>query len=99
MKPAAPRTLTEKIIAAACQYYSCTEDQLKTRKYIEQKKILIYLLRENAMARYAFILDRFDLKDLSWCRAMVADIVCVKNIYPYISHDIKNILQIVDNLV
>lgn len=94
-----PMMLVEKIISAACTYYKITEVELKKRENTDQRKIVLYLLREKAMAKYSKIAKRFGYSDHAWTSRQIAEIESQKDIYAHISHDIKNIMDIVGTLM
>jgi chromosomal replication initiation ATPase DnaA len=100
MQPTRQNTeFSEKIIAAACRHYNCTETDLHKKDFIENKKIIFYLLREHACMKYIKIAKRFNYFDHAWTLRMIQEISHNQKIYEHISHDIKSIMQIVSTLV
>lgn len=97
--PILPRTIAELIIHAACQYYNITDQELKTRDRVNERKIVYYLMRTETQMNYAKITKRFGYKDPSWTMEVVSEISSIKDIYPHISRDIKKIMEIVNTLV
>lgn len=95
---AQPKQMFQKIIEASCTYYKLTEDELKLRENAEERKIIYYLLREEAFCKYSRIAKYFEKKDTKWIGDVVEEVSAQKNIYPHISLHIKNIMQIVSTL-
>jgi len=89
-----PLPLSQKIIDAACIYYQCNQQQLQTREYIEQRKIVCYLLRNEAMLKYKRIQIIFNQKNHSALYRQITDIEAQKNVIRSINTDIKNIKQL-----
>lgn len=97
--PTPPRTLLEIIIYAGCQYFNCTEEQLKSREMVEERKIMYYIIRTETMIGYLKIAKRFGYKHHSFTADSVAEIESTKDIYPQISRNIKKIMEIVTTLL
>lgn len=94
-----PKQLFQKILDAACMYYECVEkDLINNPEFIDQKKIVMYLLRENAMLKYKKIATIFGYSDHGWPSRIVSEIESQKDIYAHIRHDINNVLQILSTL-
>lgn len=96
---AKPRTLPEKIMDAACTYYSISREQLQTREFTEHRKIVCYMLREQAMMKFSAIACLYGYAGHSTAVTFVEEIRATKNIYIHIKNDIDNINKIVSSLV
>lgn len=95
---AIPLTLAQKIINAACTYYGCTFDELKSKTKTDERKIVVYLQRKEAMMKLARIQEVWDYKGHGWLFTIVEDIDSLRTKYKHISDDIKNIMEIVATL-
>lgn len=100
--PVISKPMIEAIIAAACQYYSCTEDELKMKSQIEdivyRRKICYFLIAENVIISKSRIAQRFGFTDPRWISRSIEEIEAQRDIFPQISRDIANILQLANKL-
>lgn len=98
------KPMLERIIAAACQYFNCAEEELfnkSTKADIAyRKKICWYVVKENVLISYGSLAQRSGLsyKSHGWIMEGIEEMRSQKHIYRQIADDIANIQKIADNL-
>lgn len=100
--PVISKPMVEAIIAAACQYFNCSEDDLMKKSseadIVYRRKICFYLIKQNVIMTYSRIANRFGLKD-GWNVSRVIDeIDSTKGIYPQITRDIESVRKLANIL-
>lgn len=98
-----PKPLMQVIIEAACTYFDTSHEILLERKRDEElmhcRKIIVYILRKEHYFTLKKIAKELGYKDIGWVYSMIEDVEEQKQISLRVSHDIKNINQIVSTLV
>lgn len=95
------KPMMEKIIMAACNYFSIDESELinsQSWNVVYYKKLCMYLIKEHVIISNYKIANRLGLKNHSTVSKHIDDIGAQKNIYAPIKNDLQKIMEITNNL-